>query len=124
MGVLGKNKKDKTAVKAVKVKKEKKVKTGKKSLKIGARISIMAIVMMVLVSTCNTTAVRFYIDLVEEQLLENGRQGMLTMQEYLAAGANESMAVVKMIASDSEMPRYISEGDGASVRRIINTMNS
>lgn len=91
---------------------------------LGAKISIMSIVMMLVVSTCNTTAVRFYIDLIEEQLLENGKQGMLTLKDYLTSSAAEMSAVSEMIAADKDIQKFIQNKDTKSIEKNISAMSS
>lgn len=91
---------------------------------LGAKISIMSIVMMLVVSTCNTTAVRFYINLIEEQLLENGKQGMLTLKDYLASSAAEMSAVSEMIAADAGVQKFVQNKDTKNIEKSISSMSS
>lgn len=87
---------------------------------LGAKISIMTVIMMLLISTCHTSTVRFYGNLIDEQIMENGKSGILAIKEYVKHIANETQALTKMIASDVDMQEYVKDKDTDSIKRFIN----
>lgn len=99
-------------------KKNKKIKINIKSL--GAKISIMSVVMMLLISTCHTSTVQFYGDLIDEQIMENGKSGILAIKEYIKHIANETQALTKMIASDVDVQEYVKNKDADNIKKFIN----